>query len=376
MQISNRESIDHGLMLDRISLSVKNNWFDEKNRAYIYFSIEDVMELLGCGKNKAVKCMKELDEDTGIGLTRKRRQGFGKSNMIYVKTFLVETQAEKQTSVTEAESAEIEETKLDAGISESENGLNAVENNENSADSNENSLEKGISGGIPEVIQAAEKFDNQTNEGSDPDTEVYISNIMKFKNQTSRSPKNKLQEVYISNSNNTEYIKTEYSDLKSYRILSGDTVPFGDQDCDEMRYDHNNSNWWEESLSSREETGEIYALIRENINLDDLLISRKNDRDLIMEIYNLIVEMVACRSDEIVIASNRYPAEIVRSRFLKLRYDHVIYVMDCLEKNTSKVKNIRKYLLATLFNAPVTMDGYYRAEVRHDMPYLACGRTL
>ena len=116
-------------------------------------------------------------------------------------------------------------------------------------------------------------------------------------------------------------------------------------------------------------------MIRENINLDDLLISRENDRNLIMEIYNLIVEMVACKSDEIVIASNRYPAEFVKSRFLKLRYDHVIYVMDCLEKNTSKVKNIRKYLLAALFNAPVTMDGYYRAEVRHDMPYLACRGT-
>ena len=94
-----------------------------------------------------------------------------------------------------------------------------------------------------------------------------------------------------------------------------------------------------------------------------------------MEIYSLIVEIVSCRSEEIIIASGRYPAEIVRSRFLKLRYDHVIYVMECLEKNTSKVKNIRKYLLAALFNAPATMDGYYRAEVRHDMPYLACGGT-
>lgn len=74
-----------------------------------------------------------------------------------------------------------------------------------------------------------------------------------------------------------------------------------------------------------------------------------------------------------MIASSRYPADLVRSRFLKLRYDHIIYVMDCLEKNTGKVRNIRKYLLAALFNAPATMDGYYRAEVRHDMPELAQG---
>ena len=117
----------------------------------------------------------------------------------------------------------------------------------------------------------------------------------------------------------------------------------------------------------------MYALVRENIDLDALLIARDQDRELILEIYSLIVEMVSCRSEEIVIASNRYPAEIVRSRFLKLRYDHIVYVMDCLEKSTSKVKNIRKYLLAALFNAPATIDGYYRAEVRHDMPLIAQG---
>ena len=60
------------------SLSIKNQWFDEENRAYIYFSIEDIMELLNCGRNKAVKSLQELDDEKGIGLIEKRRQGFGK----------------------------------------------------------------------------------------------------------------------------------------------------------------------------------------------------------------------------------------------------------------------------------------------------------
>ena len=138
---------------------------------------------------------------------------------------------------------------------------------------------------------------------------------------------------------------------------------------DTIRYDmdHNHNDQIIGCCKAGEETGRIYTLVRENIDLDDLLMVRPNDRDLIMEIYSLIVEMVSCRSEEIVIASSRYPAEIVRSRFLKLKYDHIMYVMDCLEKNTSKVNNIRKYLLAALFNAPATIDGYYRAEVRHDM---------
>ena len=64
--LSSDAKILYGLMLDRMSLSIKNQWFDDKNRAYIYFSIEDIMELLNCGRNKAIKSMRELDDETGI----------------------------------------------------------------------------------------------------------------------------------------------------------------------------------------------------------------------------------------------------------------------------------------------------------------------
>ena len=58
----------YGLMLDRMSLSIKNRWFDEEDRAYIFFSVEEIMEMLNCGRNKAVNCLKELDQEKGIGL--------------------------------------------------------------------------------------------------------------------------------------------------------------------------------------------------------------------------------------------------------------------------------------------------------------------
>lgn len=77
--LSSDAKILYGLMLDRMSLSIKNQWFDERNRAYIYFSIEDIMELLNCGRNKAVKFLQELDDENGIGLIKKKRQGFGKA---------------------------------------------------------------------------------------------------------------------------------------------------------------------------------------------------------------------------------------------------------------------------------------------------------
>lgn len=63
----------YGLMLDRMSLSIKNRWLDEEDRVYIFFSVEEIMEMLNCGRNKAVNCLKELDQETGIGLIEKKR---------------------------------------------------------------------------------------------------------------------------------------------------------------------------------------------------------------------------------------------------------------------------------------------------------------
>lgn len=93
--------------------------------------------------------------------------------------------------------------------------------------------------------------------------------------------------------------------------------------------------------------------------------------EVIEGIVDLILETVVSKSDPILIASERYPASLVKSKLLKLNYMHIEYVLDCFKGNTTKVKNIKKYLLAALFNAPTTIDGYYRAEVNHDMPQFA-----
>ena len=79
----------YGLLLDRMSLSIKNRWFDEEDRVYIIFTVEEIMELMCCKTQKAVKLMKELDSDGGIGLIEKKRLGLGKPNVIYVKNFLI-----------------------------------------------------------------------------------------------------------------------------------------------------------------------------------------------------------------------------------------------------------------------------------------------
>ena len=241
--LSSDAKILYGLMLDRMSLSIKNQWFDDKNRAYIYFSIEDIMELLNCGRNKAIKSMRELDDETGI------------------------------------------------------------------------------------------------------------ANFMKSQNQTSRSPENKLQEVYISNPNNTNLSDTEMNDNKSNHIIS----------VDEKRFDSDNHS---------EDYQAYENLVKETIDYESLEVTHHDDMRQVDEIVNLIVETVMCKNDKILIASNWYPASLVKKKFLMLTYSHIEYVLHCMSGNTTKVKNIKKYLLAALFNAPSTMNGYYQAEVNHDMPGL------
>ena len=115
-------------------------------------------------------------------------------------------------------------------------------------------------------------------------------------------------------------------------------------------------------------------LIRESIDYDSLIIVHPYDRELIDGIVDMILETVLCRQEYILIASNQYPAEVVKSKFLKLNYSHIEYVLSCLRRNTTKVNNIKKYLLAALFNAPSTIEGYYQSEVQHDMPQLAVNR--
>ena len=111
-------------------------------------------------------------------------------------------------------------------------------------------------------------------------------------------------------------------------------------------------------------------LVKETVDYESLEVTHHDDMRQVDEIVNLIVETVMCKNDKILIASNWYPASLVKKKFLMLTYSHIEYVLHCMSGNTTKVKNIKKYLLAALFNAPSTMNGYYQAEVNHDMPGL------
>lgn len=109
------------------------------------------------------------------------------------------------------------------------------------------------------------------------------------------------------------------------------------------------------------------ALILENIKYDVLSQNVQLDKDRLDELVELMVDTVCSNREMIRVAGDDYPAEVVRSRFLKLNASHIEYVLDRMRENTTYVRNIKKYLLAALYNAPVTMDSYYTSLVSHDL---------
>lgn len=113
---------------------------------------------------------------------------------------------------------------------------------------------------------------------------------------------------------------------------------------------------------------ELYRdLIKENISYEILRQDMPYDCDRLDEIVELMVETVCSTRKQIRVSGSDYPAQVVKSRLLKLDSEHIRFVFDCLKQNTTRVRNIRQYLLAVLFNAPTTIWNYYSALVNHDM---------
>ena len=120
--------------------------------------------------------------------------------------------------------------------------------------------------------------------------------------------------------------------------------------------------------AARQSAVEIYReIIKDNIDYDILIEGSRTDRERLDEILDIILETVCTSRKQIRIAGDDYPAELVKAKFMKLGSSHIEFVMDCMRENTTKIRNIKQYLRAVLFNAPSTIDNYYTALVAHDM---------
>lgn len=316
--ISCEAKVLYGLLLDRMSLSIKNRWFDEEDRVYIIFTVEEIAELMNCGTQKAVRLLKELDSEKGIGLVEKRRLGLGKPNVIYVKNFMVK-QPEKEEK-------------------EPEKPVNTQ--------NCENHNSRVVKTTIQECPKSQFKNDENHNSG-----------IVKI--TTLECPKSQSNNTDI---NNTDFSENEYNDTESSE------TDFNETDNILSNPSHLSVRKTAGMIDMVEEMEAYRKIIRENISYECFEDSRYRQQEEVDELVELMVEVMVMPDNSTVrIGGVDKPVVIVKNRFMKVEHGHIEYVVGCLEKNTSKVGNIRAYLLTTLYNSTMTIENYYRAEVNHDM---------
>ncbi len=300
-KVSVEAKLLYGLLLDRMSLSIRNGWIDDENRVFIYFRLEEAMEFLGIGKDKGVKLFAELDTDKGCGLIQRKRQGLGRPTIIYVMNF----------------NSPAEDNDFDAEIADED---------------------------IDDLLTS--EFPNA--EGRDG------IEILGSDKSNSRSRKNRSMKFVNSEANNTEFNNininnTEYINpiISNHRDICADEL--------------NKRNRYEQ-------------LILENIRYTDLTLHNFSPEQ-IDGLVNIIVDTVCNDKDYVIVNGNKLPHEAVKSRMLKLGYEHIEYVLDCLRRTTTKIRNIKSYIITALYNAPSTIEHYYTAEVNNAL-YGVCGGAV
>ena len=307
-KLSSDAKLLYGLMLDRMSLSIKNKWFDDNNRAYIIYTINSIMEDLGCGKEKAVKVLAELDNTKGIGLVEKVRRGLGKPDIIYVKNFAsLEGNVDKKETVNTDKIAEVGKSDF-------------------------------------------RKSENQTSRSQKTGLqEVGKTDLKKSENQTFRSSENETQEVGESNPNYNKYNKTDLNYIEESYI--NPITQSGSEKNDVI-----------------DDVQKCIELIKENISYNHhMKYDSYGEKELYDELFQVICEVVCVRRPTIRVAGEEYPYELVKSRFLKLESSHLEYVIDCMKNTTTKITNIKAYMITALYNATTTISHFYQQEVNHDM---------
>ena len=350
-ELSCEAKVLYGLLLDRMSLSMKNHWLDEEERVYIIFTVEEIAELLNCGTQKAVKLLKELDSEKGIGLIEKKRLGLGRPNVIYVKNFLVQKNDEENSDTSDLQNCEnhnsgvVKTTIQEFPKSQFKNDENHNSEDMEPIDIETERLEKETYlSGEKEILENME-IKMQENEG------VGEENFQNCENHNSGVVKTTIQECPKSQSNNTDINKTENNETESSSILSNLICPEKEKTIDEI-----------------EQRNTYREIIRENISYECFRNDTPHAREEVDELVELMVEvMVMPDQGKIRIAGEDKLVSLVKSQFMKLTHAHIEYVCLCLNKNTTKVGNIKSYLLTALYNSVLTINHYYQAEVNHDL---------
>ena len=217
--------------------------------------------------------------------------------------------------------------------------------------------EKGKMAAIEYTIYEQPQLENPILENPTTDSPM-LENPM-TDNPTSENPTQLNKDISRTNLPKTEKSITDLSSTHSIPIHSLNPLPYGEDEAAEPP---------ERKRTERNDAYRVYEeIIKDNIEYDILLQDMKFDHDRLNEIVDIMLETVCTARKKIRIAGDDYPAELVKSKFMKLSSEHIRFVLDCMQENTTKIRNIKQYLKAVLFNAPSTIDSYYTSLVAHDM---------
>lgn len=279
-QLSSDAKILYGVLLDRMTLSIKNKWLDEENRIYIIYTIEEIAEEFSCSKRKAIMLLNDLERN---GLLEKKRQGLGKPNLLYVKNFNQKVEVKKSVYTPKKEKQ-----------------------------------------GERRVFSEVQEYAPQ---------EVQQCAFQEVQNPTPQEVK-----AFTPQNNKTDYNQNIYN-LSIHQSKK--------------------EGWIDRSM--------ILKTVRGRTEYDILVHDCPTERNRIDEIIELITDILCYKGTYLTVNGAEIRREEVQDRFKKLNMRHIRYVLNCLNTNDSKIRNIRSYLITCLYNAPVTIDTYYYAQVQRDM---------
>ena len=315
--LSNEAKLLYGLLLERMSLSRKNNWIDAHNRVYIIFPIDEIAEIIGVCHEKALNILKELDEQNGIGLVKKKRRGLGLPSILYVKNFIinggVEAAPEKPSNHSEPQAQE------------------RLDNNAPTSRSRENRFQ-----------------------------EVDKTDFKKSEIPTSVNWKKRLQEVDKTDSNNTDKNNTEmsYTDIQSINQSGAVLQNFSPGAAPSVEND---------GLIDGIDRNAVEEAVKEQIDYDCLVSNPDSSVvQMVEEIKDLMVD-VLCGERTVISEGKRVSEETAKAAYRKITFEHVQYVLHSLVNYPDKISRIDRFLTTSLLNSVYTLMNSTFAGFEHNM---------
>ena len=308
--VSEAAKLLFGLMLDRLSLSLKNDWKDSKNRVFIFYTLEDIQEDLNCAHGKAVKLLAELES---IGLIDRVKQGQGRPTKIYVKKFIIPS----------------DNPEGKAGNQDFPKGEVQTSDFEKSR------------------LPMPESTDFRKDEARTSDFEK------------SRLPIPGSADFPKTESNYNDFNKTDLNDTEISQSSPSETrrTPITKTDGQDK-----------DGTDDTARKIEVYTeIIKENINYDDLITSRRFDIQLINDFIGIMVDVILTVGKYVRINGEDKPRELVKSNFLKIGYEDMEHAIDQFKGVTERISKKRQYIITLLYNCKLEMDSHYTNLVKSDM---------